>query len=282
MSEVKFYLIDGHAMLFQAYYAIPALTTPKGDPANAVYGFTSMLRRLIKKLNPYYLAVTFDSGGPTFRHKHYSDYKATRKPMPEDLKPQLSLLERIIDTYDIPRFACDGYEADDIMGTIAKELTKNDIETFIVTRDKDIEQLIDKNINLLDIKTHTVYDMEMFEAKRGVKPTQMIDILALVGDRSDNVPGVPGIGYKTATKLIAEWKSVEGVMANIDKIKAGKTKENLIQYEEQAKLSKYLVTINTEVPIAFDLEKCRMNGNGINDQAINDVFEEFGFKSFLN
>ncbi|MGR3178535.1 MAG: 5'-3' exonuclease [Candidatus Anammoxibacter sp.] len=280
MSEVKFFLIDGHALLFQAYYAIPALTTPKGDPANAVYGFTAMLRRLIKRQKPYYLAITFDSRGPTFRHKHYSDYKANRKPMPDDLKPQLPLLERIIDAYDIPRFACVGYEADDIMGTISKELTKKNIETLIVTRDKDMEQLIDENIKMIDIKTNTVYGMEMFEIKRGVKPTQMVDILALVGDRSDNVPGVPGIGYKTATKLIKEWGSVEGVMANIDKIKSGKTKENLIQFADQAKLSKYLVTLNTEVPIAFDLEKCRMNG--INEQAINNVFEEFGFKSFLN
>ena len=280
MSEVKFYLIDGHAFLFQAFYAIPSLTTPNGVPANAVFGFTAMLRRLIKKQKPYYLAITFDSRGPTFRHHYFSDYKANRKDMPDDLKPQLPLLERIIDAYDIPRFAYSGYEADDIMGTIAKELTNKNIETLIVTKDKDMEQLIDKNIKMFDTKKNIAYDMKMFEAKRGIKPSQMVDVLALVGDTSDNVPGVPGIGYITASKLIKEWGSVEGIQKNIDKIHSGRTKDNLIQYAEQANLSKYLVTLNTEVPITFDLEKCRMNG--INEQEVNTIFEEFGFKSFLN
>lgn len=280
MSEKRFFLIDGHAHLFQAFYAIPPLTTPKGEPINAVYGFTAMLRKLIRNQKPYFLAVAFDTKGPTFRHSSFKDYKANRKPMPDDLKPQVPLLERIINAYNIPTFSCYGYEADDIMGTIVKKLSKENIETILVTKDKDMEQLIDEKTKIFDLKKDVFYDIEMFQMKRGIKPAQMVEVLALTGDTSDNIPGVPGIGYKTAIKLIREWDSVEGILKNIDKINAKKTKESLAQFAEQARLSRYLATINTDVPIEFNLEQCRMNG--INKEEINVLFEEFGFKSFLD
>ena len=279
MSQKTLFLIDGHALLFQAYYAIPQLSTPKGDPVNAVYGFTSMLRKLIKTQNPDYLAITFDTRAPTFRHEYFKDYKANRKPMPDDLRPQFPLLEKVIKAYDIPIYSRDGFEADDIMGTISKKLSKESIKTVIISRDKDLEQLLDDNITILDVKNNTFYDTEAFKAKRGIEPLQMIEMLALVGDSSDNIPGVPGIGPKTATKLINEWDTVDGVLENIDKISAKKTKQSLMEYGEQAKLSRYLATINLEVPIDFDLEDCRVNENYEKDT--QTIFKEFGFKTFL-
>ena len=279
MSQKTLFLIDGHALLFQAYYAIPPLSTPKGDPVNAVYGFTSMLRKLIKAQNPDYLAITFDTKAPTFRHEYFKDYKANRKPMPDDLRPQLPLLESVIKAYDIPVYSKDGFEADDIMGTISKRLSKENIKTVLISRDKDLEQLLDDNITMLDIKSNTFYDTKAFREKRGIEPLQMIEILALMGDSSDNIPGVPGIGPKTATKLINEWNSVDGVLNNIDKISAKKTKQSLMDYGEQAKLSRYLATIDLEVPIDFDLEVCRVNE--INEKETQTIFKELGFKTFL-
>ena len=279
MSQKALFLIDGHALLYQAYYAIPPLSTPKGDPVNAVYGFTSMLRKLMKTQKPDYLAITFDTKAPTFRHEYFKGYKANRKPMPDDLRPQLSLLERVIKAYDIPIYSRDGFEADDIIGTISKRLSKENIKTIIISRDKDLEQLLDDYITILDVKNNTFYDTEAFKAKRGLEPLQMIEMLALVGDSSDNIPGVPGIGPKTATKLINEWDSVDGILDNIDKISAKKTKQSLIEYGEQAKLSHYLATINLEVPIDFALEDCRVNENCEKDT--QTIFKEFGFKTFL-
>ncbi len=279
MSQKALFLIDGHALLFQAYYAIPPLSTPKGDPINAVYGFTSMLRKLMKSQDPDYLAITFDTKAPTFRHEYFKDYKANRKPMPDDLRPQFPLLERVIKAYNIPIYSQDGFEADDIMGTISKKLSKENIKTVLISRDKDLEQLLDDNITMFDIKSNTFYDTDAFKAKRGVEPLQMIEILALVGDSSDNIPGVPGIGPKTATKLINEWDSVDGILNNIDKISAKKTKQSLMEYGEQAKLSRYLATINIKVPIDFDLEDCRVNE--ISEKETQTIFKEFGFKTFL-
>lgn len=277
----KFYLIDGHAQIFQAYYAIPQLLTPAGEPVNAVYGFTSMLRKLLKNKKPYYVAITFDTKGPTFRHEQFADYKATRKPMPEDLRPQIPLIERVVKAFNIPTYSLKGFEADDVIGTIVKILSKKGIETLVITKDKDIEQLIDDNIKILDFKKDEVLDLEGFREKRGVNdPLQMIDVLAMVGDTADNIPGVPGVGYKTAVKLIKEWHSLEDILANADNLSGKKLKENIKQFADQARMSKELVTINTEVPINFELEDCCVNG--INETEINVLFEEFGFKSFLS
>ncbi len=276
----KFYLIDGHAQIFQSFYAIPNLSSPDGLPINAVYGFTAMLRRLLNKQSPYYLAVAFDTKGPTFRHEQYEKYKANRKPMPEELRPQIPLIAKIVEAFNIPIYLLEGFEADDIIGTIASILSAKKIETIIVTKDKDMEQLIDPNVKLLDLKKNFILDEEALKIKRGVKASQIVDLLAMVGDTSDNVPGVPGIGPKTATKLINEWGSLEGVLGNVDKLSSKKIKENLKQFVDQARLSKELVTINKNVPIDFKLEDCLVNG--INNEESNLLFEEFGFKSFIN
>ena len=278
MSE-NFFIIDGHSQLYQAYYAITGLTTPKGQPINAVYGFTRMLRKIIKEDKPCYMAIAFDTKGPTFRHIEYKEYKSHRKPTPDDLVSQIPLLYDVIDAYNIPLYAIQGFEADDIIGTISKKLSKEHIECTIITIDKDMDQLIDKHIKIFNPRKKEIRDTEKLRKEKGIEPENVVDILALGGDSSDNIPGIPGIGYKTALKLIREWKSLENVISNVDKIKGKKKQENLLKYTELARLSKRLATIDTEVPLDFNLEACRLTN--FNNIKLNELFTNYGFKSFI-
>ena len=278
MSE-NFFIIDGHSQLYQAYYAITGLTTPKGQPINAVYGFTRMLRKIIKEDKPCYMAIAFDTKGPTFRHIEYKEYKSHRKPTPDDLVSQIPLLYDVINAYNIPLFAIQGFEADDIIGTISKKLSKENIECTIITIDKDMDQLIDKHIKIFNPRKKEIRDTEKLRKEKGIEPENVIDILALGGDSSDNIPGIPGIGYKTALKLIREWKSLENVISNVDKIKGKKKQVNLLKYTELARLSKRLATIDTEVPLDFNLEACRLTN--FNNIKLNELFTNYGFKSFI-
>ena len=278
MSE-NFFIIDGHSQLYQAYYAITGLTTPKGQPINAVYGFTRMLRKIIKEDKPCYMAIAFDTKGPTFRHIEYKEYKSHRKPTPDDLVSQIPLLYDVINAYNIPLFAIQGFEADDIIGTISKKLSKENIECTIITIDKDMDQLIDKHIKIFNPRKKEIRDTEKLRKEKGIEPGNVIDILALGGDSSDNIPGIPGIGYKTALNLIREWKSLENVISNVDKIKGKKKQENLLKYTELARLSKRLATINTKVPLDFNLEACRLTD--FNNIKLNELFTNYGFKSFI-
>ncbi|MBS1257572.1 MAG: DNA polymerase I [Candidatus Scalindua arabica] len=278
MSE-NFFIIDGHSQLYQAYYAITGLTTPTGQPINAVYGFTKMLRKIIKEDKPCYMAIAFDTKGPTFRHKEYKEYKSHRKPTPDDLASQIPLLYDVINAYNIPLFAIQGFEADDIIGTISKKLSKESIECTIITIDKDMDQLIDKHIRIFNPRKKEIRDTEKLRKEKGIEPANVIDILALGGDSSDNIPGIPGIGYKTALNLIKEWKSLENVISNVDKIKGKKKQENLLKYTELARLSKRLATINTEVPLDFNLEACHLTN--FNNIRLNELFTNYGFNSFI-
>ena len=278
MSE-NFFIIDGHSQLYQAYYAITELTTPSGQPINAVYGFTRMLRKIIREDKPCYMAIAFDTKGPTFRHTEYKEYKSHRKPTPDDLVSQIPLLYDVIDAYNIPLYAIQGFEADDIIGTISKKLSKEHIECTIITIDKDMDQLIDKHIRIFNPRKKEIRDIEKLRKEKGIVPENVIDILALGGDSSDNIPGIPGIGYKTALNLIKEWKSLENVISNVDKIKGKKKQENLLKYTELARLSKRLATINTKVPLDFNLEACRLTD--FNNIKLNELFTNYGFKSFI-
>ncbi len=278
MSE-NLFIIDGHSQLYQAYYAITGLTTPSGQPINAVYGFTRMLRKILKEDKPCFLAITFDSKGPTFRHLEYKEYKSNRKPTPDDLVTQLPLLSDIINAYNIPIFSIQGFEADDIIGTICKKVSSANIECTIITTDKDMEQLVDKHIKVFNSRKSEIRDVERIRKEKGIEPIAFIDVLALSGDSSDNIPGVPGIGIKTALNLIREWKSLENVLSNTNKIKGKKKQENLLKHADLARLSKRLVTINTDVPIDFNLETCRLTN--FNNRKLNELFTNYGFNSFL-
>lgn len=279
-STKSLFIIDGHSYCYQAYYAIRELSTPDGQPINAVYAFTGMLRKLLNEYNPTHLVVVFDSVGPTFRHKQFAEYKANRKTTPDDLQFQLPLIYEIISAYNIPIYSCEGYEADDVIGTIARKTSVKKIPTFIVSADKDLEQLIDPYVKIVNARRDEIIDLETFQKERGIRPEQMVDILALAGDPIDNIPGVPGIGLKTALDLIKEWGSLEGVLSNIDKIKGNKKQENLRMFSHQAKVSKNLATICVDVPIEFDFDACRVNG--VNEVELKKLFQRFGFKAFLS
>ncbi len=276
----NFFIIDGHSQLYQAYYAISGLTTPSGQPINAVYGFTRMLRKILKEDRPSYMAIAFDSKGPTFRHKEYEKYKEHRKPTPDDLVSQIPLMFDVIEAYNIPIFAIQGFEADDIIGTISKKVSMESIECTIITTDKDMDQLVDKYIKIFNPRKKQIRDIDKIRSELGIEPKSFIDVLALSGDSSDNIPGVPGIGIKTALALIQEWKSLENVLSNTGKIKGKKKQENLFKYAESARLSMRLATINTEVPLDYNLESCRLSN--FDNSKLNKLFTEYGFNSFLS
>lgn len=270
------YLIDGHAQTYRAYYAMENLRSPDGKPSGAVFGFTRMLLDLVKKHSPDYLAVTFDSKGPTFRHEQYKDYKATRKPVPPELLEQLEPIKRIVKAFNIPVFEKQGYEADDILGTIAKAARKNNYKVFIVSGDKDLAQLLQDGINLYDPKKDLFTTEESFTEKKKITPAQLTDVMGLWGDTSDNIPGVPGIGEKGAVELISKYGSLENLLANADEIK-GKRGEKLRDNADNAQLSKQLATIDCNVPLDIDFEACIISAPDI--KQLSEVYGEYGFES---
>ena len=279
----RFFIIDGHSQCYQAYYAISDLTSPKGVPVNAVYGFTNMLRRLLKEQRPEYLAVVFDSGGPTFRHAQYSAYKAHRKETPDDFSIQMPFIHRILRAYNIPVYVCEGYEADDLIGTVARQVAQKGLDVYIITADKDLEQLIANHVKIFNARKDAVLDLETLKREKGITPEQVTDLLALMGDSIDNIPGVPGIGPKTALDLLHNFGSLEAILDNVDNIKGGKREERLREglktFADQARLSKKLVTIDTHAPVELDLEACRRDS--VNEKELRGLFSELGFKTFL-
>ena len=220
-NRKKFILVDGQGLLYRAFYALPQLTTTYGQVVNAVYGFTMILIRLLEEEKPEYIVITFDTPVPTFRHKEFKEYKAHRKKMPDELIRQIPLIKEIINNYNIAICSKEGYEADDVIGTIAKEAEKRNCNTIIVTGDKDAFQLISPHTKIMTtIKGVTevkIYDEEGIKKKYGVGPEKIVDILALKGDASDNIPGVPGIGEKTAVALIKEFGNLENILNKTDK-----------------------------------------------------------------
>ena len=251
MPQPTLYLIDGSSYIFRAYFAIRHLSTSDGFPTNAIYGFTSMMFKFIKDFDPKYVAMVFDSKTRTFRSDIYPLYKANRDKPPDDLIPQFDKIFDIVRAFSIPIVQKDGFEADDLIGTIAKANEGKNIDIILVTGDKDFYQLVSSNIKLLDTMKNKVTDIEKVKERFGVVPEKVIDVLALSGDQVDNIPGVKGIGEKTASKLIALYSSLDGVYDNIGELK-GKQKENLENCKDDAFLSKELVTIKTDVE---DIEK---------------------------
>jgi DNA polymerase-1 len=252
-TSPRLFVIDGNSYIYRAYYAIQHLSTSKGLPTNAVFGFTRMLLKVINQQQPEYLAIAFDHKAPTFRHKQYAEYKAHRPPMPEDLIPQIPYIKQIVKALNIPVLELAGYEADDIIGTLAQKAKAGRMQTVIVTGDKDIFQLLNEHIVVYDELKNTYYDPARVQEKFGVEVDKLTDLFGLVGDSSDNIPGVPGIGLKTAAQLINDFGSLENVLKDIWRVKGQKRQENLRQYADQARLSKALVTIHTKVPLKVEL-----------------------------
>ncbi len=279
----KLVLLDGNSLANRAFYALRLFATSDGVYTNAVYGFLTMLFKLLDEEQPDYLAVAFDKGGPTFRHEQFEEYKGTRKGAPEEFRPQLELLREVLTKLNIPWFRVDRYEADDILGTLAKQAARQGIETLVVTGDRDALQLVDDHITVIMTKkgiTEVVrYDAERLKEEYGLTPRQIIDMKALMGDPSDNIPGVPGVGEKTALKLLSQYGTVEGVYEHLDEIK-GALKEKLAKAKELAMLSKELATICLEAPVSFDAEALKRKEPDYAEAIA--LFKRLEFKSLLS
>ncbi|SHE69341.1 DNA polymerase I [Caldanaerobius fijiensis DSM 17918] len=276
-------LIDGNSLVYKAYYALPLLTNSEGLYTNGIYGFTMMLFKIFEEYKPDYIAVAFDKKAPTFRHKEYDQYKANRKGMPEELIQQLPLLKDVIKGFNIPILEIEGYEADDIIGTLAKKAERMGMHVFIVTGDRDSLQLVSDNITSVISKKGTtevdVYTPDEVKKKIGVWPAQITDYKGLAGDKSDNIPGVPGIGSKTAISLLSQYNTLENLLENLDTVDKKKTRELLAEYREQAVLSKKLATIEVNIPIELDMNELKMKQ--WNYKALRDLFSRLEFKSLM-
>lgn len=285
MSREKLLILDGHSLMNRAFYALPDLTNSEGIHTNAVYGFINMLLKMKKEIEPSHVVCTFDRSAPTFRHDKYSEYKAGRKRMPPELSEQFPIVKEILELLSISIFEIDGFEADDLMGTLSVFVEKHNMEVYIVTGDKDALQLATDSVKIVitkkGITQKEIYDRNRIVSDYGVTPKEFIDVKGLMGDTSDNIPGVPGIGEKTALKLIKEYKSIENVFCNIDNIKGKKIQENLKKYMEQAIFSKKLATIVTDVPIEIDLESIKSKEQ-YDNEGLKKLFGKLDFKSLMD
>jgi DNA polymerase I len=282
----KLVILDGNALIHRAFHALPELKTKQGELVNAVYGFTSILFNVIQELKPDYLAATFDLAGPTFRDLEYKDYKAKRVKHPQELYDQIPQIKEIVKALKISIYEKKGFEADDVIGTIVSKVSssKHQVLSVIITGDLDLLQLVDKNTEVhtpkKGIKNIVVYDLLAVKERYNLKPKQIIDLKGLRGDASDNIPGVPGIGEKTALKLIGEFGSLEKLYQDIESSNLEpKLKARLLEYKKDAFFSKRLVTIKKDVPFDFDLKKCQW-GN-CNKRKALDLLKKFEFKSLI-
>jgi DNA polymerase-1 len=275
----KLVLVDGSNYLFRAFYAIRELSNSKGFPTNAIYGFTTMLMKLLRDQEPDYIAVAFDVKGPTFRHEAYDGYKATRKATPDTLIPQIPFVKEIVRGFSIPVLEQQGIEADDIIGTIARRQAKAGMAVVIVSGDKDMMQLVSDEILMVDTMKEKTYDIAAVKERFGVGPGQVVEILGLMGDASDNIPGVPGIGPKGAERLIEQFGSIAAILAHPEQIHNLKSREAILRNADQARLSLELATIRTDAEFAFDLEACRRREP--DRELLIALFKEFEFSSLL-
>ncbi len=280
MSRKRLVLIDGMSHIYRAYYAIPKLSNSKGIPTNAVFGFTTMLRKIIDGEKPDYIGVAFDLEGPTVRHEKFEAYKATRKPMPEDLVPQLPYVMKVCEAFRIPVISCPGYEADDVLGTLARKAEDAGLNAILVTSDKDMMQLVDDHTFILDpMKENLILDAQKVVEKMGVKPEQIADLLGLWGDASDNIPGAPGIGEKGAKELIMTYGTLEEVLKNWEKVKRKTYQTSLRDNAELIRTSRELATIHRDLPVELDLNALVLSEP--DRKAAFQLFAELGFKSLM-
>ncbi|MCB0390336.1 MAG: DNA polymerase I [Bdellovibrionales bacterium] len=274
----KLFLVDVSSFFFRAFFAIPPLTNKDGLPTNALYGFMNMVVKLLRDIKPDYIAFCFDRKERSFRHEIYPEYKANRAEMPEDLVPQVPYLKKLTDVLGIPRFDKEGYEADDVIGSLATYGRKNKLEVVIVSGDKDFAQLVDNFTIMYDTMKDKKYNVDGVIEKWGIEPQQMIDYLAMVGDSSDNIPGVKGIGPKGAQKLLAEFKTLDNIYKNIDKISGKSTVKKLVENKEMAYKSKELVKIVSDLDLDIGLEDLKLKS--IKKEDLHKLFTELNFKSF--
>jgi DNA polymerase-1 len=276
----KLVLVDGSAMAYRAFYAIPGnLSTSDGVPTNATFGFATMFRKLFSGRKPAYGAVIFDPPGPTFRDQRYAEYKADRAPMPDPLRVQLPWIRRVVEGFNFPQHTVEGFEADDVIGTLVDAARARGMEVLIVSGDKDFAQLIDDDVRMFDPMRDVTYDPELVRKKWGVPPHRFVDLLALLGDKIDNIPGVPGIGTKTAASLLQTYGDLESILAHVDQLK-GRPRTALSEHADDARLSQELATIKRDVPLPFSLDDLRLDTP--DPTHLNRLFRELEFYSLLD
>ena len=281
----KLLLVDGHSILNRAYYGLPPLTAPDGTPTGAVYGFLNILLRFFNEEKPDYLAVAFDLSAPTFRHKMYPDYKGTRKSMDDDLRVQVPIIKDVLSAMDITIVTKEGFEADDIIGTLAKKNASYDLEVVIVSGDKDLLQLADDHISMMTPKTSkgvttvTHYTPEKIKEEFGVEVSEFVLLKAIMGDTSDNIPGVKGVGPKTAAPIVSEYHTLESVIENIDNISSASVRNKMREGVDSMKMSFDLALIDTDVPLDVSLEDVRVKN--FNTPASFELFKKYNFKNML-
>jgi DNA polymerase I len=280
MKESKtLYLIDGSSYIHRAYHAMPGLHNTKGTPTGAIFGFTNMVIKTLKDRAPKYIAVVFDAKGPNFRHEMYKDYKANRPTMADELRLQIPYIHKVVEAYGLPSLSTPGFEADDIIAALTQKAVERGWKVIIVSGDKDLMQLVDDQVVMWDPQRDVTYDASAVEQKFGVLPEKLLDLFALMGDSSDNVPGVPGVGPKTAATLIQTYGSLQKVFDNVDEIAQKKLKESLASNRDKAFLSRDLVTLDISVPVDKSLEELVPGPQKA--EMLRDLYKELEFKTFL-
>lgn len=280
----KLVLIDGNSIAYRAFFALPLLNNDKGVHTNAIYGFTMILMKILEDEKPTHMLVAFDAGKTTFRHKTFQEYKGGRQKTPPELSEQFPFIRELLDAYQVSRYELENYEADDIIGTLSRQAEKDGYKVKVISGDKDLTQLVTDKITV-DITKKGITDVDSYtpefvKEKYGLTPEQIIDMKGLMGDTSDNIPGVPGVGEKTAIKLLTEFTTLEKVLDSIEKVSGKKLKEKLEENREQALMSKKLATIDCEAPLSITLDE--VHYEGFDPKKVTDLFKELGFNSLLD
>ncbi len=274
------YILDAYSLIYQVFHAIPLMTSPSGQPVQAIFGIFRDVLNLLKTRKPDYLAAAFDGGGKTTRAVEFPEYKAQRGPMPEDMVPQIPAIRRLFGAFRVPVLIHPGAEADDVIATLARRAVERGLDVVICTADKDARQLLDEHTRILNLRKGEFLDVEGLKADWGVRPDQVVDTLALTGDAVDNVPGVPGIGLKTAVALLQEFGTIDNLMANIDRVSGAKRKENLRAHQETVKVGRRLITLDEDLPI--DLDWDALKSDGYDAPALQALCRECGFHRFID
>ena len=277
MSRDCIYIIDTFSLMFQVFHAIPPMTGTQGQPTNAVFGFTRDIFGILDR-KPTHLVCAFDSPGLGKRGEIYSEYKANRSEMPEDLRPQIPLIKELLEGFRIPVLQFDGWEADDVIATVTTEASARGLEVVIVTTDKDARQLLSPTVRMLNCRKNTYFDGAALMDDWGVRPDQVVDFQSLVGDSVDNVPGVPKVGPKTAKTLLETFGNLDHILANANKAQGKKLQENLTAFADQARMSRELVRLRTDLPLEIDFEAARVQTP--DRQKLHEFFKLQGFRRF--
>jgi len=276
MSANQLFLIDAHALCYRSFYAIKGLATSQGQATNAVYGFVATLRKILRDYQPNFVAICFDSPKKTHRQEKFAQYKIQRPSMPEDLISQIPIIKRIIKAYNLNIFECDGFEADDIIATLCSLVSKKNIDVVIVSDDKDMYQLANNKVRILNYRDNTFLGHEELNKKLGFEPHRIIDFIALAGDKSDNIPGVSGIGEVTAKHLINEFGTLEDIYHHVERIQPVKVKEKLMAQKKMAQLSKELAILERKVPIPYEMKSMKVQLP--DNKKLFEIFRELEFK----